>query len=145
MADLLETAPPVDDGYLAYFTEKIWAMIPEVYRHEDGTAIQPGVLRALVETWARQAVTLRRDQDRLWEDFFIEMCSLWAVPYIGDLVGTRLLSPYNPRGQRIDVAKTIYYRRRAGTLRVLEEPDRRHHRLGRRCGRGLQDAGPHVP
>ncbi len=121
MADLLETAPPVDDGYLAYFTEKIWAMIPEVYRHEDGTAIQPGVLRALVETWARQAVTLRRDQDRLWEDFFIEMCSLWAVPYIGDLVGTRLLSPYNPRGQRIDVAKTIYYRRRAGTLRVLEE------------------------
>ncbi|NOG51776.1 MAG: hypothetical protein HND48_21855 [Chloroflexi bacterium] len=60
---------------------------------------------------------------------------MWAVPYIGDLVGTRLLSPYNPRGQRIDVAKTIY-RRRAGTLRVLEEPDRRHHRLGRRCGRG---------
>jgi hypothetical protein len=114
-------APLIDDGYVAYYTEKLWAMIPAVYRHEDGIAINPGVLRALVTTWARQAAALRRSQDRTWEDFFIELCSGWAIPYIGDLVGTRLLSAYNLRGQRIDVAKTIYYRRRAGTLRVLEE------------------------
>jgi hypothetical protein len=114
-------APLIDDGYVEYYAEKLWAMIPAVYRHEDGVAANPGVLRALVDTWARQAAALRRSQDRTWEDLFVELCGAWAVPYIGDLVGTRLLSPSNPRGQRIDVAKTIYYRRRAGTLRALEE------------------------
>ncbi|MDL1900268.1 hypothetical protein FBR02_05810 [Anaerolineae bacterium CFX9] len=111
----------VDDDYEGYFAEKFWAMIPEVYRHEDGLADPPGALRALVNTWATQAALLRRSQDRTWEDMFIALCSDWAIPYIGDLVGTRLISAFNPRGQRIDVAKTIYYRRRAGTLRVLEE------------------------
>ncbi len=111
----------VNDGYTEYYAEKLWAMIPAVYRHEDGIAADPGVLRALVTAWARQAAALRRSQDRTWEDFFIELCSAWAIPYIGDLVGTRLLSALNRRGQRIDVAKTIYYRRRGGTLRVLEE------------------------
>ena len=114
-------APLIYDALEPYYTEKLWSMIPAIYRHEDGIAANPGVLRALVATWARQAAALRRSQDRTWEDFFIELCSAWAIPYIGDLVGTRLLSAYNPRGQRIDVAKSIYYRRRAGTLRVLEE------------------------
>ncbi len=64
---------------------------------------------------------MRRSQDRLWEDQFIEYCSQWVVPYLADLVDTRLVAALNPRGQRVDVAKTIYYRRRKGTLRVLEE------------------------
>src|SRR4029453_6228928 len=34
---------------------------------------------------------------------------------------TRLFPTLNQRGRRIDVAKTIYYRRRKGTVRVLEE------------------------
>lgn len=45
----------------------------------------------------------------------------WVVPYLGDLVGTRLVSALNTRGRRADVAKTIYYRRRAGTPALLEE------------------------
>ena len=64
---------------------------------------------------------LRRSQDRLWDDEFIDLCDDWAVPYIGDLVGTRMVSALDKRGRRIDVAKTIYYRRRKGTPRVLEE------------------------
>jgi len=63
----------------------------------------------------------RRWNDRLWEDQFIELCQDWAVPYFGDLVASRLVSALNKRGRRVDVAKTIYYRRRKGTLRVLEE------------------------
>ena len=43
------------------------------------------------------------------------------MPYIGDLVGTRLLTAQLSRARRIDVAKTIYYRRNNGTPRVLEE------------------------
>lgn len=110
-----------EDHFEQYYTEKIWEMIPAIYRHEDGIGDNPGVLRAIVEVIASQATILRRSQDRLWEDQFIDLCDSWSVPYIGDLVATRLLSDLNRRGQRVDVAKTIYYRRRKGTLRVLEE------------------------
>lgn len=109
------------DGFDSYFTEKIWEMIPSIYRHEDGIAEAPGVLRALVELIAAQAAVLRRSHDRLWEDQYIAYCSDWAVPYIADLLGTRLVSALNKRGRRVDVAKTVYYRRRKGTLRILEE------------------------
>ncbi len=109
------------DLFERYYAEKLWETIPEIYRHEDGLAEEPGVLRAMVQVLAKQAAILRRSQDRLWEDQFIETCDEWAVPYIGDLVATRLLSALNKRGRRIDVAKTIYYRRRKGTPRVLEE------------------------
>jgi hypothetical protein len=110
-----------EDRFDQYFTEKLWEMIPAIYRHEDGLGDNPGVLRALVEVMAQQAARLRCSHDRLWEDEFIELCSDWAVPYIGDLVGTRLVSALNTRARRVDVAKTIYYRRRKGTPAVLEE------------------------
>lgn len=110
-----------DDRFEQYFSEKIWEMIPAVYSHEDGLTENPGVLRALVEVIAKQAAVLRRSHDRIWEDQFIELCNDWAVPYIGDLVGTRMVSALNRRGRRVDVAKTIYYRRRKGTLAILEE------------------------
>jgi len=115
MADL------ANDGFESYYAEKAWELIPAVYRHEDGVAERPGVLRALVEIIAAQAAVLRRSQDRLWDDAFIDLCDEWAVPYLGDLVGTRLVSALNGRGRRIDVAKTVYYRRRKGTIRVLEQ------------------------
>ena len=109
------------DNFKCYFSEKLWEMIPAIYRHEDGIAENPGVLRALVEILAEQAAILRRSHDRLWDDQFIELCNDWVVPYLGDLVGTRLVSALNKRARRVDVAKTIYYRRRKGTLRILEE------------------------
>ncbi len=109
------------DNFELYYAEKLWEMIPAVYRHEDGRGEKKGVLRALIEVLAEQAALLRRSHDRLWEDQSIECCDDWAVPYIGDLVGTRLVSALNPAGRRVDVAKTIHYRRRKGTLRVLEE------------------------
>jgi hypothetical protein len=110
-----------EDHFEQYYAEKLWETIPSIYRHEDGLAEEPGVLRAIVQVIAKQAAILRRSQDSLWDDQFIELCNEWAVPYIGDLVATRLLSEKNKRGRRIDVAKTIYYRRRKGTPRILEE------------------------
>ena len=60
-------------------------------------------------------------------DWFIETCQDWAIPYLGDLVGYRLLpgvdaSNPNPAlvSPRADVANTIGYRRRKGTLALLE-------------------------
>ncbi len=110
-----------EDRFKEYFTEKIWEMIPAIYRHEDGLADKPDVLRSMVEVMAEQAANVRRSHDRLWEDQCIELCDQWAVPYIADLVGTRLASALNARARKVDVAKTIYYRRRKGTLAVLEE------------------------
>jgi hypothetical protein len=109
------------DYFERYFAEKLWTMIPEAFREEDGLATPAGQLRAFIETLASHAAVLRRSQDKLWDDQLIELCSEWAVPYIGELVGTRLVSALNRRGRRIDVAKTIYYRRRKGTPRILEE------------------------
>lgn len=109
------------DHFERYYAEKLWAMLPEVFRDNDGEAEPPGVLRGFIETLAGNAAALRRSNDKLWDDQFIELCSEWAVPYIGELVGTRLVSALNRRGRRIDVAKTIYYRRRKGTPRILEE------------------------
>ncbi len=57
----------------------------------------------------------KRSQDRLWDDMYVELADDWAVPYIAELVATRLVSALNTRARRADVAKTIYYRRRKGS------------------------------
>ncbi|MEM7039569.1 MAG: hypothetical protein AAF570_21520, partial [Bacteroidota bacterium] len=121
MIENTTTYRPAEDKFETYYAEKLWEMIPQVYRYEDGLGPHPDVLRSFVLILAKQAAILRRSQDRLWDDQFIELCDDWAVPYIGELLGTRLVSASNARGRRVDVAKTIYYRRRKGTLRVLEE------------------------
>jgi hypothetical protein len=113
------SAPAVDQ-FESYYTEKIWDWIPAVFKDEDGLAARPDVLRSIVAILARQAAIARRSVDRLWEDQFIELCDDWAIPYIGDLVGTRLVHELNRRGRRVDVARTIFYRRRKGTPLVLE-------------------------
>ena len=102
-------------------------------------------LRALLSILDGQADDIEGDIRQLYENAFIETCEPWAVPYIGDLVGTIAAVRREPRqGRRhrrrvvqvlngpslkplialrgrADVAKTIYYRRRKGTLPMLEE------------------------
>jgi hypothetical protein len=110
-----------NDGYEVYYLEKLWELVPGHHRDLDGPIETPGPLRSFLDLVARQVATLRRQTDQLWDDGFIELSDDWAVPYIGDLLGTRLVSSLNARANRISVAKTIHYRRRAGTPRVLEE------------------------
>src|SRR5215831_7504602 len=110
------------DRYESYYADKLWALLPAVYRAEDTDAFdQNGPLRELVNRIGAQAAILRRSIDRLWEDQSIETCDDWVIPYIGDLLATNLVSSLDARGQRLDVAKTIYYRRRKGTVALLEE------------------------
>jgi hypothetical protein len=110
----------MSDAYESYYAEKLWHLVPEVYRHEDGTAPNPGVLRRIVELIAAEAAQSRRSIDRLWEDQHIETCDDWAVPYIGDLVGARLVSALDRRGRRVDVANAVKFRRRRGTPDLLD-------------------------
>jgi len=108
------------DKYPEYLNEKLWQWIPSVYRHEDGINGQEA-LQGFIRAIAFQAAILKRSQDRLWDDIFIELASDWAVPYLGQLMGTRLVSALNTWARRVDIAKTIYYRRRSGTIPVLEQ------------------------
>lgn len=117
-----EATRPAADRFERYYREKLRAWIPEIYKDLDGREDNPGrgTLEALVELIAGQAAVIRRDIDRLWDDQQIELADDWAVSYIGDLLGTRPVSEQNRRGQRVAVARTIFYRRRKGTLPVLE-------------------------
>lgn len=60
---------PDADRYEAYYSEKLWALLPEVYRALDtddpGAA---GPLRELCYRIGAQAAILRRSIDRAWED-----------------------------------------------------------------------------
>jgi hypothetical protein len=110
------------DHYEAYYSDKLWSLLPAVYRAEDTDQFDSnGPLREMINRIGAQAAILRRSIDRLWEDQSIETCDDWIIPYIGDLLATNLVANLDARGQRLDVAKTIYYRRRKGTLAVLEE------------------------
>ena len=93
-------------------------LLPAVYRLRDADQNYP--LRSLLELIAQQAGLIKTNIDELWDDMFIETCAEWVIPYIGDLVGNNPF--YEVAGRRRpDVAKTIYYRRRKGTLSMLEE------------------------
>lgn len=109
-----------DDGFDRHYTEKLWALVPEVYRNEDGLAEVPGSLRALIEIAAAQAAIARRSVDRLYDDLWVETADDWAIAYIGELLGTRAVNVLNRAAQRANVQRTIFYRRRAGTIRLLE-------------------------
>lgn len=102
------------DGYQAYYAEKIWRLIPGIYRARDG-----GSLRGLVEVLADAAADERRSVDRLWADASIVDCDDWVIPYIAEMLGTRLVSEQNTAGRRTDVASTIKFRRFAGTVHLL--------------------------
>jgi hypothetical protein len=112
----------VNDGYDTYYAERLWLLLPAVHRAADTDSFDaPGPLRELINRIGAQVAVVRRSMDRLWADQSIETCDDWVIPYLGDLLGTNLTSNLDPRAQRLDVAKTIYYRRRKGTVQVLEE------------------------
>ena len=112
----------VQDGYDTYYAERLWQLLPAVYRTSDtDSLVNPGPLRELLNRIGAQVAVVRRSIDRLWADQSIETCDDRAIPYIGALVGTDLVAYLDARAQRLDVAKTIHYRRRKGTLEVLEE------------------------
>jgi len=123
--------------------DKLYGLLPAYVRERDAAGGEP--LRALLRIVERQADAVEADVAQLLADAFIETCEPWVVPYLGDLVGTTplfddsrvrdgdtagelfpdlegpSLRPPIALRNRADVAKTIYYRRRKGTLPMLEE------------------------
>jgi hypothetical protein len=112
--------------------DRLYNLLPVVYRERD--AERGFSLRALLRVIAAQVDIVEEDIDRLYENWFIETCEEWALPYIGELIGYQPVHAAGERGgeraaaqglndilvPRTDVAKTIGYRRRKGTRSLLE-------------------------
>lgn len=110
--------------------DRLYSLLPVVYRQRDAEKGYP--LQQLLGVIAEQVDIVQNDISRLYENWFIETCEDWAVPYIGDLIGFRPAQPLTqgeevsaslnrilaPRGE---VANSIGFRRRKGTLALLEQ------------------------
>ncbi|HSZ02870.1 MAG TPA: hypothetical protein VK788_25470 [Terriglobales bacterium] len=114
--------------------DRLYQLLPAVYQLRDANQGYP--LRALLQVISEQVNIVDADIAQLYENWFVETCQDWVVPYIGDLVGYTPLydvgqptGVQSPRAQvrerilipRSEVANTVRFRRRKGTLAVLEE------------------------
>lgn len=114
--------------------DRLYNLLPVVYRTRDAAQGYP--LRALLQVITEQVEVVDSDISQLYDNWFIETCQEWVVPYIGGLVGytpvedtAQIGSVTNTRGMaresilipRQEVANTIRYRRRKGALRLLDD------------------------
>jgi hypothetical protein len=70
--------------------ERLYALLPAIYRLRD--AAQGEQLRALLAIIESELRSIRGDMEALYENWFIETCEDWVVPYIGDLLAVRDLN-----------------------------------------------------
>ena len=101
----------------------LYDLVPVVYRLRDADRGWP--LRALLRVVGEQVGVVEKDIAGLYENWFIETCEDWVVPYIGALVGytpvatptqgattARALARERIMVPRREVANTIRFRRR---------------------------------
>lgn len=98
----------------------LYNLLPAIYRERDASLGQP--LRAFLAVLQSQAERIENSIDQLYDDWFIETCQEWLIPYIGDLLqlGDALELPdaVDPRNV---VANMLAYRHRRGTPIAAEQ------------------------
>jgi hypothetical protein len=115
--------------------DRLYQLLPGVIRQRDAqTAGAP--LRSLLSVISEQVDLVESNIAQLYDDWFVETCQDWIVPYIGDLIGYEVLHEAGEPSAaatsqarnlnrilipRQDVANTVRARRRKGTLAVLAE------------------------
>ncbi len=99
------------------FAQRLYVRLPGQYRVYDVERGQP--LLALLRVIGEQVASVRQDLDALWDNFFIETCDDWVVPYIGALTGTNLLAHPVGQSNRLDVWNTVLWRRSKGAPNML--------------------------
>ncbi|MDP8888546.1 MAG: hypothetical protein M3M89_02830 [Thermoproteota archaeon] len=116
-----------DNLVQGYTKKKLYDLLPAVYRQRDARIGKP--LEGLIEILAKHVSMIEKDIGGLYDNWFIETCDEWVTSYLADLVGARSLrasrvsslSTTTEVSQRAYVANTIAYRRRKGTLSMLEQ------------------------
>lgn len=98
-----------------------YGLLPAVLRIRDADRGYP--LRSLLDVVEEELRRLGEDVDALYDNWFIETCDEWVVPYLGDLFGVQGLAGLTGgvASERALVANTIGYRRRKGTAAMLEQ------------------------
>lgn len=100
--------------------ETLYDMLPDIYRKKDQELGNP--LGTLLDVIARQANIIEYDIGELYDNWFIETCKKWVVPYIGDLLGVQNIDAHSSGfSERALVANQIAHMRRKGTLHSLEQ------------------------
>lgn len=100
---------------------KLYDLLPFVYQLRD--AEDNLQLRSLLEIVQREIDVVQDDIQKLYDNWFIETCQDWVVPYLGQLVGVEpepgaFLPESNPRS---GIGDAIRFGRRRGSLGVLSE------------------------
>lgn len=106
--------------------DRLYDLLPQVYRIRDAEIGYP--LRELLRIVGEQADLVEGDIGRLYDNWFIETCEDWVVPYLGELIGfhpaiadptagAALQAVLSPRAE---VANTIRNRGRKGTIALIE-------------------------
>lgn len=111
---------------MSFTVDRLYSLLPAVHRIRDEDPANPsqGALRQLLVILADQFAVLEEELQQLYENQFVETASQWALPYIGELIGLRgVAKPGLTDGlaPRAEIANTIAYRRRKGTVSVLEQ------------------------
>ena len=97
----------------------LYDRLPEIYKIKDEEQSPRDQLKNYLSIVEKVFEEIEENIESLHNDFFIETCADWAIPYIGDLLGTSHLQG-DPWTLRADVADTIELRRRKGTLGAVE-------------------------
>ncbi len=99
--------------------ERLFDRLPEIYRTRDADPSRYGQFEAYIGFMDEILEALDDHVETLYHDHFIETCSDWMVPYLGDMLGVTHLKG-DPWTIRADVARTVHLRRRCGTPGALE-------------------------
>jgi hypothetical protein len=82
-----------------------------------------GPLQSLLMLIEEQIDLISENLAQFYDNEFIETCAPWVIPYIGDLIGYQAVNGIaaSVASPRAEVAHTISFRRRKGTLLVMEQ------------------------
>lgn len=96
-------------------------LLPQHLRNRD--AEEGRALEALMGLLGEELAIVERDLDQLYDNFFIESCEPWVIPYIGALIGARPMRSFGAGevGLRSYVANTLGYRQAKGTAAAIEQ------------------------
>ena len=97
--------------------ERLYGLLPEILRYSDAEAGQG--LRAFLAVFDQEYAAIERNIAALYDDWFVETCEEWVLPYIGDLVGVRSSTLAQALTSRAFVGRSLHYRRRKGTPDAL--------------------------
>lgn len=109
--------------------DRLYELLPAIHRMRDAGEGYP--LRALLQVAGEQFAAIEDNIDQLYENWFIETCEDWVVPYLAALTGYRPVSAAGIAQDgssaigriltpRAEAANALAYRRRKGSLALLE-------------------------